>query len=79
MKVEIRHIQSLQQPQGRLLEIVEINAHVKNAEQIASEVGSALIDHGLKTFGENASMVNNETIFGGHVRNKLNGECIIAV
>lgn len=79
MKVEIRHLKTLDRPNGDLLEILEINAHVKSPEQIAAEVGSALIDHGLKTFGENASMINNETIFGGHVRNKANGECIIAV
>jgi hypothetical protein len=79
MKVEIRHLKTLERPNGDLLEIVEINANAKTPEQISAEVGSALIDHGIKAFGENASMVNNETIFGGHVRNKLNGECIIAV
>lgn len=78
MKVEIRHLKTLERPSGDLLEIIEVNAQLKDAEQIFAEVGAALIKHGLKTFGENASMVNNETIFGGHVRNKTNGECIIA-
>ena len=79
MKVEIRHLKSLKHPNGDLIEIVEVNANVLNAEQIAAEVGAALIEHGLKTFGEHAQMVNNQTIFGGHVRNKANGDCIIAV
>lgn len=78
MKVEIRHIQNLERPSGTLLEIVEVNAQTLNAEQIAAEVGAALIEHGIKTFGEHAQMVNNQTIFGGHSRHKLTGECIIA-
>lgn len=79
MKVEIRHLKTLERPSGDLLEIIEVNAHVKNAEQIAAEVGAALIEHGLKMFGEHAQMVNNQTIFGGHSRHKITGECIIAV
>lgn len=78
MKVEIRHIKNLETP-GDLLETVAINASVIQPDDILAIVGAALINNGLKTFGENAQMVNNETIFGGHVRNRLTGEAIIAV
>jgi hypothetical protein len=79
MNVEIRHLKTLERPNGDLIEIIKLNAHVLNAEQIAAEVGSALIAIGLRTFGSEAKMVNNQTIFGGYVRNESNGECIIAV
>ena len=79
MKVEIRHLKTLSNPRGELIEVVEVNAQTMCAEQISAHVGASLIEHGLKTFGENAQKVNNQTILGGHVRNKANGECIIAV
>jgi hypothetical protein len=79
MKVEIRHLKTLSQPNGELIEIVEVNAQTMNAEQIQTKVGSALISKGIELFGSEFQSVGNNSIFGGYVRNKANGECIIAV
>jgi hypothetical protein len=79
MKVEIRHLKDLKNPNGELLETVDVNAHVLTPDQILAEVGSALIQYGLETFGEHAQMIKDETIFGSHVRHAITRECIIAL
>lgn len=78
MKVEIRRIKNLETPDGELVRVLNLDANALTAEQLAAKVGSAIIEEGKRAFGPDLEMVSNQTIFGGHARDKSNGDCIVA-
>lgn len=78
MKVEIRLIDSPQNENGRLLEIVE--GRFKDHHSACEVVVAAMLRNAVEKFGaDNIEIVHNKTIFGGHYRHKQTRDCIIAV